>query len=617
MPVFEIYDEKTPRRVQTTRDHVILGRVGDIVIDDRITSRRHCEVIFNEIGYVLRDLQSRNGVTLNLEPVDRHVSLRDGDEIGIGHATVRFWIDVNKSDAKLPLITLAESNQEKQKTRAGISLAEKPQPPKHKTSRPDRQPSTPPAAKPLKLESVRPVPTRKDKPKKDESRSASRQTDPGKGLELFNSSRLITKSKQAAEPNALGVDQIVLLNHEGKPAQGDAPDGEETSEPMFRLQEMLLKSLQFHATDIHIEPKEDHYQVRYRIDGFLHALGVLETRLVRSLHSIVKLLCNLDINARNVMLDGSFDMQLPDRRVQLRVSIAPSISGDKMVLRVLDTNLAPEGLETLGMDPYVLEQLRAKTVQNSSMIIVCGPTGSGKTTTAYSILREMNAKNRNIVTVEQPVEYKLQNVSQIEISPDSAKGNTITFSGALRSLLRQDPDVILVGEIRDADTARMAVQAAMTGHLMLSTVHARDSISCIFRLLDLGVEPFLLASALTVVLSQRLMRQLCTDCKSICRPAIAELSRVQLDEMAGKDMYTAVGCDNCLGLGYRSRIPIFEILTINDQVRDAIANRPTIQQLRIAAGDWIFQTLREDGVRKLKAGLTTLEEFTRVAYQDS
>ena len=614
MPVFDIYDDKSPRRIQAETDCITIGRTGDIVVNDRVASRQHCEIRASGAGYILSDLTSRNGTTLNLELVERPIALSDGDEIGIGRATVRFWTDLTRAEATLPaepfMPRSASGHKPTKPTRHGSRPSQPPQAPvPSHTPAPDERHATP------------------NSPGDAHDNLDSNSTDAEPPIQVLPLDIPDVTSHTAPPPpssilpipadaGSLTVDGIVLLNHEGKPSHAVDPRTGQVSEPMLRLKELLLRGFQFGATDIHIEPKAEFHQLRYRIDGTLHALGTLESNLVRAIHSIIKILCNIDLNQRNAMQDGSFDVNLPDRRVQLRISIAPSITGDKMVIRVLDTNLAPGGLSNLEMEPYVLEQVRRKTAQNSSMIVVCGPTGSGKTTTVYAVLREMNAHDRNIVTVEQPVEYKLDSVSQIEVAAETSRGNTITFTDALRSLLRQDPDVILVGEIRDADTARMAVQAAMTGHLLLSTVHARDSIGCIFRLLDLGVEPFLLASALTAVLSQRLLRRLCPQCKSLVKPAISQLSGIGLDDLAGRELYTAVGCNECLGIGYKRRVPIFELLSINDQVRDAIANRPTIQQLRVAAGDWIFQTLREDGIRKLRAGLTSLDEFTRVAHQD-
>ena len=408
------------------------------------------------------------------------------------------------------------------------------------------------------------------------------------------------------------INDVIPLNQDGKPAHPVGKDASEVSGAMLRLKQLLLRSFQLRATDIHVEPKQEQLDVRYRIDGYLHQVGNLDYKTAKSVYSIVKLLCNLDISKKDIMQDGSFAVKLPGRRVDLRVSIAPSTLGDKMVIRVLDKSLAPEGLDSLGMDGYILEQVRQNAYKGSSMLVVCGPTGSGKTTTVYGIVQEMNSRTRNIVTVEDPVEYKLDSVTQIQVNPR----RDITFASALTSLLRQDPDVILIGEMRDAETARMAVQSAMTGHLVLSTVHARDSIGCIFRLLDLGVEAFMLGSALTAVLSQRLLRKLCPECKMKIKPAMKDLSRMGLEELGGTDLYAPVGCDACMQIGHKGRSAVFELLSITDQVRDAIVTRPTIQQLRVAAGDWIFQTLRQDGLRKLRQGLVSLDEFSMVLARD-
>jgi general secretion pathway protein E len=576
MPIFDVYDDKEPRRIVIDEKRITIGRTEDngVVIDDRQASRKHCEVRLSEIGYVVNDLKSRNGTMLNQDPIDRPIPLQNGDEIGIGVASIRFWERREKipdSAAKLPMILKSSPKTDEKSKKA-------------------RRKS-------------KPVTTRKS-----EEIGINLNTE-GATKRQENMKLVADKTPQAPAQSAgpLTLNNVIPLNHENKPAHPVSEDGqEEVSQAMLKLKEILLKSLQLAATDIHIEPKEQQLDLRYRIDGYLHRAGSLDHALARSVYSIVKLLCNLQIDKKGIMQDGSFALQLPDRRVDLRVSIAPSTLGDKMVIRVLDAELAPKGLDSLGMDPYIHEQIRVRAFKESSMIVICGPTGSGKTTTVYAIISEMNSQSKNIVTVEDPVEYKLHNVTQIQVNP---KFN-ITFASALASLLRQDPDVILVGEIRDPQTAQMAVRSAMTGHVVLTTVHARDSIGCIFRLLDLGMEPVLLGSALTAVLSQRLLRQLCPHCKMKYKPAIKELSRNNLDELAGIDLYSAVGCDKCMGIGFKGRAAIFELLAITDQVRDAISIRPTIQQLRNAAGDWIYQTLRDDGIRKLKKGLSSVEEFS-------
>ena len=582
MPVFVIYDDKAPRRVETDGKRATIGRTADntVIIDDRQASRRHCEVRLTEVGYVLRDLKSRNNTKLNQDVIDRPMPLREGDEIGIGKATIRFFSSMSRADASAAKLPLIRKHVPKNAIGGDVN-------------------DTSPAYR-LGANSQNDVAGGgEDAGDEDELE-----------MQLAEAPLAVIVEEDYTGP--LTVNQIMPLNAEGRPAHAVGKDASEVSEAMLRLKQLLLRAFEVTATDIHIEPKEDRLHLRYRIDGYLHQAGTMTEKTAKPVYSIVKLLCNLDINKRNIMQDGSFAVQLPDRRVDLRVSIAPSTLGDKMVVRLLDKNLAPSGLASLGMDKYILEQVQRRAFSESGMMVACGPTGSGKTTTMYAILQELDSGSKNIMTVEDPVEYKLEDVTQIQVNPKFG----VTFSAALTSLLRQDPDVILVGEMRDAETARMAMQSAMTGHLVLSTVHARDSIGSIFRLLDLGIEPFLLGSALTAVLSQRLLRRLCPHCKMKFHPAMKELSRLHLEALGSSSLYSAVGCEECMNIGYKGRNAIFELLTITDQVRDAIVTKPTIQQLRNAAGDWIFQTLREDAVRKLRKGLTSLEEFAAVAAKD-
>ncbi len=621
MPVFEIYDDQKPRclRIETAR--MTIGRTAEnlIIVDDRNASRIHCEIRNSHGHFVLRDLASRNGTILNNDSLDRPVVLQDGDEILIGQATVRFWSNKQKLSStarKLPLI----DQTKKKKMKKGISAREV-------YKKTGKIPTAVSMAKEAKLaKSAKPDKVTKAKKPAKKSRKPSRPQ-PAIPMEAAEEEGVILPDIKLSHENSVAKKQVVnlssmpevlasdlTLNHviplnsEGKAAHTSDKDASEVSVAMLRLKQLLLRAFQFAATDIHVEPKEDQIQLRYRIDGYLHSYGTLDLEVVNSVYSIVKLLCNLDITKRSVMVDGSFAVQLPNRRVDLRVSIAPTTMGDKMVIRILDKNLAPQDLVDLGMDEVIYEQVRKLAKHESSMMVVCGPTGSGKTTTVYAILQEMNHVDKNIVTVEDPVEYKLENVTQIQVNQKMG----VTFGAALTSLLRQDPDIILVGEMRDPETAQMAVQSAMTGHLVLSTLHARDSISSIFRFLDLGVEPFMLGSALTAVLSQRLLRRLCDHCKMRVQHSAKKLSDLGLSELTRHKLYSQVGCKQCMEIGYHGRIPIFEMLNINDHVREAITQKPSIQQLRTAAGDWIFQTLREDAIRKLRNGQTTLEEFAAI-----
>ncbi len=340
MPVFDVYDDKEPRRIVIDDKRITIGRTDDngIVIDDRQSSRKHCEVRLSEIGYVVNDLKSRNGTLLNQDLIDRPIPLQNGDEIGIGAASIRFWESRKKipnSAAKLPLILKSSPKTSAVKT---------------KTSR-----------------------------TKTTSASTAYAEEVGIKLDIEADSRRPAKMKLVGDNQAkipahpagpLTLHNIIPLNHENKPAHPVSEDGqEEVSQAMLKLKEILLKSLQLAATDIHIEPKEEHLDLRYRIDGYLHRAGTLEQDLARSVYSIVKLLCNLQIDKKGIMQDGSFALQLPDRRIDLRVSIAPSTLGDKMVVRILDAELAPKGLDSLGLEPYIHEQIRTRAFKESSMIV--------------------------------------------------------------------------------------------------------------------------------------------------------------------------------------------------------------------------------------------------------
>ncbi len=590
MPVYEIHDENKSRCLRTHLPRITIGRIADnhIVISDKMASRIHCEIRQEGDDYVLRDLQSRNGTVYNQSPVKEPIKLQEGDEIGIGDAAIRFWLSsrsMSRESRKFPFLDIDEVRGDKptrSSRRSGLQRSSAPGHAGHQRSGARGRMST------------------------------AALIEQGEA-ELFHSpdtGHLMLSDAVIA--GGLTLNNILPLNTDGTPAHAKGQDASQISVAMLRLKQILLRAYQFTATDIHIEPREDNVRLRYRIDGTLHHSGQMDHRIAKSVLSIVKLLCNLDISKQQIMQDGAFAIQLPDRRVEMRVSLAPVTHGDKMVIRILDKSRVPSGLGDLGMEPIIYDQVHKLARRESSMMVMCGPTGSGKTTTIYAVLQEMNQEDKNIVTVEDPVEYRLNNVTQIQIN---AKRN-VTFASALKSLLRQDPDVILIGEIRDEDTAQMAVQSAMTGHLVLTTLHARDSLGSIFRLLDLGVESFLLGTALTAVLSQRLMRRLCPTCKTPVRPAARRLSELGLGELANQNLYSPVGCAQCLGIGYRGRLPIFEILTINDQVREAISYKPTMQQLRLAAGDWIFQTLQDDAMRKIRQGLSSLEEYSSIAVQE-
>ena len=409
---------------------------------------------------------------------------------------------------------------------------------------------------------------------------------------------------------------LVILNTRGQAVhtaeenngKGGKGGGKGTAEAVTVLRMILLVCFRTRASDVHVEPKGEHVLVRARIDGTLVDIAKLNKDLGHRVMSLVKILCDIDISGRNIIQEGSFAARVPDRRVDYRVSFSPSVAGQKLVVRVLDEANAPRYLFELDLPERVFGEMDKSMRRDSGMILVCGPTGSGKTATLYATLRSIDASERNVVTIEDPVEIRLEGITQMPVDTKAGSG----FADLLRSTLRQDPDVILVGEVRDAETATTAVQAAMTGHLVLSTVHARDTVSSVFRLMDLGVEPFALANGLQNLISQRLVRQLCPYCK-IAAP-LTDDDRAKLGD-AGEGVtvaYRPHGCKRCLGTGYSGRRGCFELLTLNDDVRAAITGGEGQQAVIEALKGTGYRTLREAGQELVAEGVTTLAELDRV-----
>jgi general secretion pathway protein E len=355
-----------------------------------------------------------------------------------------------------------------------------------------------------------------------------------------------------------------------------------------------------------------------RVDGQMITICDLPNGVGELALGLIKTACQFRPHAREAVLDGHFSAKIPAtvgstaggyRRVDYRVSFTPSVHGQKLVVRVLDQRDAPKTLMEMGLPPYMNERIRRLVQQDAGLLLVCGPTGSGKTTTLYNAIREIDRETRNVVTIEDPVEYHLDMVTQIPI--DDNRGNS--FGSVLRSVLRQDPDVILVGEIRDEETARTAMQAAMTGHLVFSTVHAKDTMSSVFRLLDLKVEPYLVANSLEVVLAQRLVRVLCDNCKRAVKVTPAQATRMGRFLENQTEVYVATGCATCLRTGYRGRKAIFELLDFTDELRDVILKEPTITAMKRIIESGLFTTLVQSGWIQVARGITTMEEVDRVA----
>lgn len=385
--------------------------------------------------------------------------------------------------------------------------------------------------------------------------------------------------------------------------------------------EMVYEAVTTRVTDIHMEPVKDEVTVRFRVDGMLNAVTPFTRSMGESVINIFKVLCNMDITEKRKPQDGSFSAQVEDRFVDFRVATAGSVAGEKLVMRILDKSQQIINLTQLGMRDKMREQIHGLVTQPHGMFVVCGPTGAGKSTTLYACLNEIDRLQQNIITIENPVEYHLTHVTQIEVNPKAGK----TFASELRSILRQDPDVIMIGEIRDQETAEIACQAAQTGHMVFSTIHANDTVTAIGRLLDLGVQPFMIASSMNAILGQRLVRMLCPRCKVRYKPNPELLRKANLppekikyfyrpptEEEISEEVEEGV-CEHCGGSGYYKRTGIFELLVLTDKIRDLIRENPNLNSIRQEAVKSGMRYLYEDGLRQVLEGNTSIHELLRVS----
>jgi len=379
--------------------------------------------------------------------------------------------------------------------------------------------------------------------------------------------------------------------------------------PIIKLVNSIIEeAVDEGASDIHIEPDDRNVRVRFRVDGVLTEISKLDYRYHSPIITRLKVMTKMDIGQRRVPQDGRIHIKVKGKKIDLRVSTYPVIYGEKMVLRILDLSRVHVSLDSIGFEPSMLESYRQLVRSSNGIILVTGPTGSGKTTTLYATLNEINEKDLNITTIEDPVEYEMKGINQGEV--DEKAG--VTFASALRSILRQDPDVILVGEIRDYETAELAIRAALTGHLVFSTLHTTSSAGAISRLIDMGVEPFLLASTIKGIIGQRLVRVICSNCKTSYLPGPEELKLIDLESTEGKKLFKGVGCNECRGTGYRGRIGIFELLIPDTEIKRLIVERVPDNIIHEAAVRKGMLTMRQDGARKVLAGLTTIDEILRV-----
>jgi general secretion pathway protein E len=389
----------------------------------------------------------------------------------------------------------------------------------------------------------------------------------------------------------------------------------EDEAPIIRLvNSLLFRAVKDRASDIHVEPYEKEVAVRFRIDGNLYDVMKIPKRLQNSVGSRIKLLGALNIAEKRLPQDGRIRIKIAGKDIDLRLSTVPTAHGERLVMRLLDKSSVVLELSALGFDPIMMKTMEELITKPFGIILVTGPTGSGKTTTLYACLSQINREDINIITVEDPIEYQLPGIGQIQVNDKVG----LTFANGLRSILRQDPDVILIGEIRDRETAEIAVQASLTGHLVLSSIHTNDACSSISRLVDMGVEPFLVSTSLIGIVAQRLVRRVCQTCRQPHQATADQLSRLGIDKIPSQaTVYKAVGCAACFHTGYSGRIGIYELLPIDEELRSVILKTPDAVNLRQAAIARGFKPMRYDGLRKILQGQTTIEEVLSTTQEDS
>ena len=419
-------------------------------------------------------------------------------------------------------------------------------------------------------------------------------------LQLLHGSRTAVMQRlieDAAEDEMPGVDMTGEISHLRDLAQ---------EKGIIQLVNLIIENaVKDRASDIHIEPGEISVRARYRIDGILYEKEVLPVKMYSAISSRIKLLSQMNIAERRLPQDGRIKVTFSGKGIDIRVSTIPTIYGESIVMRLLDKETSFITLEELGFDRLILDIYEEAIKKPYGMILSTGPTGSGKSTTLYASLDRINTSEKKIITIEEPVEYLMSGINQIQVRPKIG----LTFASGLRHIVRQDPDIIMVGEIRDMETAGIAIHAALTGHLLFSTLHTNDAPGAITRLMDMGIENYLVSSTLICVIAQRLVRRICNNCK-VQKPMPKEILRKLKYNIT--EVWVGEGCDNCNGTGYRGRIGIFEVLPIDDEIRELVMQRATVREIKDKAVSLGMRTLREDGLQKVQKGITTIDEVLRV-----
>ncbi|MDF1754922.1 MAG: ATPase, T2SS/T4P/T4SS family [Verrucomicrobiales bacterium] len=415
---------------------------------------------------------------------------------------------------------------------------------------------------------------------------------------------------QAEGTTSSGDDPMEQIRKEiAQMAEIDAEE-ESNSAPIIRYVDLVLfQAIKEKASDIHFEPFEDDFKIRYRVDGALYEMAPPPQHLKAAIISRIKVMSSLNIAETRLPQDGRISQEVHGKRIDMRVSTLPTIYGESVVLRVLDRSNANLDLEMLNLPPAIHEYIEETILKPNGIFICTGPTGAGKTTTLYACLRKVNTEDSKLLTAEDPVEYEIDGIIQVPVQESIG----LTFGRVLRAFLRQDPDRILVGEMRDLETAQIAIQASLTGHLVLSTLHTNDAPGAVTRLVDMGCEPFLVAATLEGVLGQRLLRRICPDCKVAYPPSAAVLEQIGLNpsDIGNKEFYTGQGCDTCNDTGYKGRQGLFELLDMTDPIRELVSKRAATVVLKQKARELGMKTLREDGLRNIYDGITTIEEVLK------
>ena len=568
-----------------------------LMVVEAQASRFHCVIEKTAKGLVVKDLDSRNGTKVNDQAV-KTVFLKRGDVIRIGATELR-------------LVVPGQSVAGKVEEPVEVKEAEVPEVVEVKES-----------AELEVLEEVERVRAEEDEASErvneiismSESDAEGGQVDLGISSSSEDDEKFLPVLAESLPDKPFEYGEIALVNCRGQVVH-EAEIAEHrkqrrvagSGEAVSVLRYIILICTRARATDVHVEPKNDDYQLRLRIDGNMVDIVRMSKEMGVRMCALVKILCDIDVQFKNIVQEGHFTAHVPGRRIDFRVSFAPAMFGQKLVIRVLDATTAPIHTKDLRLPGWMLEEVRRGMELDQGMILVCGPTGSGKTTTLYALLRDCGVDRRNVVSIEDPVEIEIEGMTQVPVK--EGKGNT--FPALLKSMLRQDPDVMMIGEIRDGETARIAMQAAMTGHLVFSTLHTKDSIGTVFRLLDLGVEAFLVASSLHVVVSQRLARELCPYCKRGMKPTAEQVRKMGNAGVGVKEIYMPGGCPRCLKTGYMGRRAFFEMLVTTDAMREVVMKNATPKRIEEAMKGTRFVKLVESGYQLVAEGLTAFDEIEK------